>query len=221
MESFSTVGPESLHPVDFKNEIILDVRTRVEHDEKHIGFEHVLVPVDELNPSDFMKRHGLAHDAAVYILCRSGKRASQAAQAFVASGYSNVKVIEGGIIACEEFGHPIKGYGNKISSYKRPISLERQVRIAAGLLTLTGSALGLLINPLFTLIPLFVGGGLVFAGLTDSCGMGLLLAKAPWNRKEKQTEGPSCCSFPVKSTCHAPEGAPLKGDSCQISNRRK
>jgi hypothetical protein len=27
----------------------------------------------------------------------------------------------------------------------------------------------------------FVGAGLVFAGITDCCGMRLLLAKLPWN----------------------------------------
>lgn len=209
MESFSTVGPESLHSMNSKKEIILDVRTRVEHEEKHIGFDHVLVPVDELNPDEFMKRHGLEQDAAVYILCRSGKRASQAARAFATCGYTNAKVIEGGILACEEFGHPIKGYGNKASS-KTPVSLERQVRIAAGLLTFTGATLGLLINPLFTLIPLFIGGGLVFAGVTDTCGLGLLLAKAPWNMREKTADTALRCSLPPQEGCKISKHSAVK-----------
>jgi hypothetical protein len=62
------------------------------------------------------------------------------------------------------------------------ISLERQVRIAAGLLVLLGELLGWHVHAVFHAIPVFVGAGLVFAGITDWCGMGLLLARMPWNR---------------------------------------
>ena len=64
----------------------------------------------------------------------------------------------------------------------RVISLERQVRIAAGSLVLLGVALGLLVHPAFIGLAAFVGAGLVFAGVTDWCGMGLLLARMPWNQ---------------------------------------
>ena len=33
----------------------------------------------------------------------------------------------------------------------------------------------------------FIGAGLVFSGVTDTCGMGLVLARMPWNRR-----GASC-----------------------------
>lgn len=165
--------------------IILDVRTAMEHAEKHIGLAHAHVPLDELDPAVFMSRHGLARDARVYILCRSGGRASQAAAKFTAAGYPNATVIEGGIIACESCGHAIKTGGAPA-----PLSLERQVRIAAGLLAGGGALLGLLAHPLFTLIPLCVGGGLVFAGITDRCGMALLLAKAPWNTRKLASANP-------------------------------
>jgi hypothetical protein len=56
------------------------------------------------------------------------------------------------------------------------------VRIGAGALVLTGVILGFLLNPAFFALSGFIGAGLVFAGVTDWCGMGLLLAKAPWNR---------------------------------------
>jgi len=62
------------------------------------------------------------------------------------------------------------------------ISLERQVRIAAGLLSATGAFLALLISPWFAAIPAFVGSGLVFSGVTDTCTMGMLLARLPYNR---------------------------------------
>ena len=69
---------------------------------------------------------------------------------------------------------------------QKAISLERQVRIAAGLIVLVSGVVALLASP-----PLSgfaagaaaaVGGGLVFAGVTDSCMMGMLLAKMPWNQ---------------------------------------
>jgi hypothetical protein len=63
------------------------------------------------------------------------------------------------------------------------ISLERQVRIGAGLLVLLGALLGWLVHPAFFALSAFIGAGLVFAGVTDWCGMGMLLAKMPWNNR--------------------------------------
>jgi Protein of unknown function (DUF2892) len=56
------------------------------------------------------------------------------------------------------------------------------VRIAAGILVLTGVVLGTWFNPGFYGLSAFVGVGLIFAGITDICVMGMLLAKAPWNK---------------------------------------
>jgi hypothetical protein len=63
------------------------------------------------------------------------------------------------------------------------MSLERQVRIAAGSLVLLGVALGAFVSQWLYGLSAFVGAGLVFAGLTDTCGMGMLLARMPWNRR--------------------------------------
>ena len=71
------------------------------------------------------------------------------------------------------------------------ISLERQVRIAAGSLVVLGTALGAFVHPGFLALAAFVGAGLVFAGITDTCGMGLLLARMPWNRVESTGSCPS------------------------------
>ena len=62
------------------------------------------------------------------------------------------------------------------------IRLERQVRIAAGSLVLLGFLLGWFVNRGFFGLSGLVGAGLIFAGVTDFCGMGLLLACAPWNK---------------------------------------
>lgn len=211
MTSFSTIRAQDLDYMDPHQGVILDVRTYMEYAEKHIGFGHAHVPLDDLKPTDFMMRLGLDRDADVYILCRNGKRATQAAEQFAAEGYRNVKVIEGGIIACEDCGHDIKGHsaGAGASGVKTngPISLERQVRIAAGLFAAMGAALGLFVHPAFTFIPLFVGCGLIFAGLTDRCGMALVLTKAPWNTINGGGCGTSsCAAAPAKAktgqSCH-------------------
>lgn len=224
MTSFATINARELDHIDPHQGLILDVRTKMEHAEKHVEFAHAHVPLDELNPTDLIMRHGLDKDADIYILCRSGKRAAQAAEKFVAEGFRNVKVVEGGIIACEDCGHSIKGHGAGVSANgaktKGPISLERQVRIAAGLLAATGAALGLLISPVFTIIPLFVGGGLIFAGVTDRCGMALVLTKAPWNKMADTACASAACRAPSSGggNCAGTSTAPASekiGQSCQ------
>ena len=72
--------------------------------------------------------------------------------------------------------------GQPVERGAERISLERQVRMAAGTLAATGGILALAVNPLFGLLAAFVGGGLVFAGLTDTCGMAMLLSRLPYNR---------------------------------------
>jgi hypothetical protein len=109
------------------------------------------------------------------LVCRSGKRAEQAYQKLQATGCENLEVLDGGVIAWESAGLPVvRGV--------RAISLERQVRITAGLLVLLGVILGTWVHPAFYGLSAFVGAGLVFAGITDWCGMAMVLAKMPWNR---------------------------------------
>ncbi len=222
MTSYQTFRAEELQSLDPNAGIILDVRTNMEHAEKRLTFGHAHVPLDELKPIDFMMRHGLDRDSGVYILCRSGKRATQAAERFVTDGYRNIHVIEGGIIACEDCGQQVEGYAAHTHTAspqaKGPISLERQVRIAAGAIVATGALLGLMVNPLFSIIPLFVGCGLIFAGLTDRCGMALVLTKAPWNKVGGGTCAAPACSTSAGGNCAGTTSSPAVakvGQSCQ------
>ena len=83
--------------------------------------------------------------------------------------------VQGGTAAWEQAGLPVvRG--------KKAVSLERQVRIVAGFLALTGALLGFFVNIHFIWLSAFIGAGLMFAGITDTCGMGMMLAKMPWNR---------------------------------------
>lgn len=73
------------------------------------------------------------------------------------------------------------------------LPLMRQVQIVVGFLSATGALLALLVNPLFALIPLVLGSGLLFAGLTGFCGLAVLLAKMPWNQSGGCASS-SCCT---------------------------
>jgi rhodanese-related sulfurtransferase len=157
-----------------KNLELIDVRTPMEFQAVHVAFARN-VPLDQLNPAALMQARNGSAGEPLYIVCQSGGRSRQACEAFLKAGYSNVVNVEGGTKACEQAGLPlVRG--------KKVISLERQVRIAAGSLVLTGVTLGWFVHPIFFGLSAFVGAGLVFAGVTDTCGMGLLLARMPWNR---------------------------------------
>lgn len=158
---------------------IIDVRTPVEYRAIHASGAK-LIPLDQLDARSFASARSTA--TPLYLICKSGQRATKAAQKFQEAGYTNVAVIAGGTDAWAAAGCPIeKGQSH--------MSLERQVRIAAGSIVLLGVILTATLSIWFLIIPAFIGAGLTFAGLTDWCGMGLLLAKAPWNRIDSAVSG--------------------------------
>jgi len=112
----------------------------------------------------------------VYLLCRTGGRASQAAEKLCGMGNKEVYVIEGGLEECKRSGILIKTGASHVWA------LDRQVRFAAGALVLLGIILSWLLQPAFIGLSLFVGAGLVFSGITNTCGMAMMLAKMPWNQ---------------------------------------
>jgi rhodanese-related sulfurtransferase len=152
---------------------VIDVRTPVEFSEVHVP-QARSVPLDELKPGSLQ----LPKDQPVYLLCRSGQRAAKAADKLAKEGFSQPIVVAGGTLAWVEANLPVTRSAGKV------ISLERQVRIVAGSLVFTGVALGWFVHRGFYGLSAFVGAGLVFAGVTDFCGMGLLIAKLPWNKRK-------------------------------------
>lgn len=175
--SVTTISPQELAERCKGGRIdLLDVRTPVEHRELHAA-DARNVPLDRLDPAAVMQARDDKRDEPLYVICRSGSRGKQACEKFLAAGFPNVVNVEGGTLAWAECGLPVvRG--------KKAISLERQVRIAAGSLVLLGVALGWLVHPALLALAAFVAAGLVFAGITDTCGMGLMLARMPWNRVE-------------------------------------
>ncbi len=173
-----TVTPHDLHERLQSGEtvLLLDVRTPAEHAEIHVPGVH-LVPLDRLDPHQFANTIGFAKDQPIFLLCRSGNRAKQAAEKLHSAGYTQCHIVEGGTMAWADAGLPVNRGTVKV------ISLERQVRIAAGAIVLTGVLLSHFVNPAFIWLSGFVGAGLIFAGITDWCGMGMLLSKMPWNQR--------------------------------------
>jgi rhodanese-related sulfurtransferase len=150
---------------------ILDVRTPAEFESMHVEGS-ILAPLSELDAESL--KDVIDPEAPLLVMCRSGKRAVAACEKLEGT-FPNAAIIEGGIVAWSAAGQPV-------NRGRAVMSLERQVRIAAGLLIVLGSLLTWNFGLGFLLIPAFVGAGLVFAGVTDSCGMGMMLAKMPWNR---------------------------------------
>lgn len=151
---------------------LLDVRTPGEYENAHIPGAYS-VPLDTLGEHGAEIRANVLEP--VVLVCQSGQRARKADEALRTAGMANVHVLDGGLNGWIAVGqHVVRGC--------KRISLERQVRMAAGALAAVGGVLALTVNPLMAILPAFVGGGLAFAGLTDRCAMGMLLARLPYNR---------------------------------------
>jgi len=153
---------------------LVDVRTPSEYRATHVPGA-TLEPLHSRDPARVMRE--TAADGPVYVLCQSGTRARQAINRLERAGLRNCVLVEGGTAGWVQEGFPVErqpGYG---------MSLERQVRIVAGALVLAGTLLGLFWNRFFLGLPALVGGGLVFAGVTDTCGLGMVLARMPWNQR--------------------------------------
>lgn len=155
---------------------ILDVRTPLERREVHIAGSSFL-PLDSLNVDDVNK---MTAGGQIYLLCRSGVRAAKAWEKLYRGGASDPLVIEGGIAAWENAGFPVM-------KDNAGMSLERQVRIAAGTIVLAGCVAGFTIHRYWHLLSGMVGAGLVVAGLTNTCAMGTAISRLPWNQLRKSS----------------------------------
>ena len=152
---------------------LIDVRTPKEFEEVHIP-EARNIPLPDLHK--FLKElKALSQERPLILMCRTQNRVKIAYDYLTNNGVSNCRILEGGITGWIESGKPVvRG--------RKGISLEGQVRTIAGSLVVLGVALGVSVSMWFLLIPAFVGIGLIHAGLTDSCLMGMVLAKLPMNR---------------------------------------
>lgn len=155
---------------------VIDVRSGAEFAGGHIPGAD-LIPVHEI--ASRVKE--IPTETQVVCVCQSGQRSAKARDELLRLGVPATS-LAGGMSVWEGAGLPVE------RDAKAPWSLERQVRIAAGSLALIGVVLGSTVHSAFFALSAFVGVGLIFAGITDWCGMGLLLARAPWNQRAAVTK---------------------------------
>ena len=168
---------------------LLDVRTAGEHAAVHVPGAK-LIPLDELDAAAFCREQS-GDSSPVYVLCESGGRARRAIEKLERAGVQGCVLVEGGTQAWIDAGLPV----NRGESHVFP--LMRQVQVTVGFLSAVGAALALTVNPLYALIPLVLGCGLLFAGVTGFCGLALLLARMPWN-KTPPCNSAACCTTDSK-----------------------
>ena len=158
---------------------LIDVRSASEFGSGHIPGA-INIPMDQIEA----RVDDLSRSVPVVLICQTGKRARMTA-GLLEPCQRQIAVLEGGTSAWIQAGLPV------VSIVKTRWSLERQVRLGAGLLVLTGAGLALTVNVNWLFLSAFAGLGLTFAGLTDICPMAEVLAKMPWN-------GRSQCSTPPR-----------------------
>lgn len=181
----NSISPPELHRKIAAGEpvALIDVRTPSEYRHTHVPGA-VLEPLDSLDSTRLARC--VSQKQPLYVLCQSGTRAEQAIHRLERAGARFCVLVKGGTAGWVQAGLPVErgpGMG---------ISLDRQVRIVAGALVLAGTLLGLCWNHLWLGLPAFIGAGLLFAGLTDTCGMGMLLARMPWNRTGAESNHCRC-----------------------------
>ncbi len=157
--------------LDERSAVVVDVREADEHAAERIAGARP-VPLSRFDPTAVPAGDG----PRVVLCCRSGKRAAEAAGHLVRAGRSDVWLLEGGLEAWKAAGLPVEfGRGPHIS-------ILRQVQITAGGLVVAGTILGATVSPWFLLLSGGVGAGLMFAGISGTCGLASVLARMPWNR---------------------------------------
>ncbi len=170
--AIETIKATELPNVLAEGNTVLDVRSPAEFRSAHVSGAE-LCPLDELDGEAYCEQNDVGFP--VYLICQTDKRASLAAKKLVDAGHQSVYVVEGGTNAAKDAGVEME-YG------EGTLSMGRQVRIFAGALVLLGTLGGAYLHPGFLILSAVVGADLVFAGATDRCGIGLILAKMPWNR---------------------------------------
>jgi len=173
---------------------LLDVRSPIEFESERLAGA-VNVPLDALDA----RVEEIPEQSDLVVVCRTGVRATIAAEALGRAG-RRARVLEGGVLAWRRAHLPLR-------EGRKRLPVDRQVQLIAGLMVLTGVALGVLVNPWFLAVAAFFGAGLTFAGATGTCGLALVLMKMPWNRTPAvPVESGAVCAAGggTASTCAAP-----------------
>jgi rhodanese-related sulfurtransferase len=181
---FKSISPVALSALlgTGKPLVLLDVRTPPEYARAHVPGTR-LIPLNDLKVDTLLAQH--QPGAPIFVLCQSGGRAAKAIEQFEHGGCDDCVLVEGGTQAWIDAGLSVHHGARTV------IPIMRQVQIVVGSLSAIGAILTLVLNPWFAVFPLLLGCGLVFAGVSGTCGMALLLARMPWNRGQAYCS--HCC----------------------------
>jgi rhodanese-related sulfurtransferase len=175
--TIDVISPAALAELGKKGPVkLIDVRTPAEFESVHASGA-INIPLDRLDPAVVL--NGCTE--TVYLICRGGTRGQTACEKLLAANPAvRIVNVDGGTLAWESEGLPVvRG--------RKHMSIERQVRVAAGALVLLSVLLAFFVHKGLLGIAGLIGAGLVFAGMTDWCGMGMVLGKMPWNRRTGQS----------------------------------
>src|SRR5215510_13719459 len=152
--------------------LLIDVRELPEYTAEHIP-DAQLLPLSTFDPVRVPQEAG----KKVVLHCVMGMRSAQAGQKLLDAGFTSVYNFRGGVQAWKDAGYATTG------GQRAPLSLQRQVQIVSGSLVFLGTVLGVIASPWFLLLSGGVGLGLLYAGLSGTCGMATLLAHLPYNQR--------------------------------------
>jgi rhodanese-related sulfurtransferase len=174
----SNVTAQNLHRMldGISPPAVLDVRSAAEFAIGHVPGA-VNIPMEQVE-----MRLADVPTGPLVVVCESGKRAE------IVSGWlgdeSRLTLLNGGTKAWRDRGYSL------VTCAPCRWTLERQVRLIAGLVVLGATVLSVLVNVKWVYLAMLVGGGLTFAGATNICGMAMLLAKMPWNAERNSAVKP-------------------------------
>jgi rhodanese-related sulfurtransferase len=171
--------------LDDEKAVLIDIREPDEYAREHIPGSR-LVPLSAFDPADFSHDEG---KVGVFH-CASGTRTRQAAGEILATGFSEVYCLDGGLQGWKKAGLEVS------FNRKAPISIQRQVQLTAGGMVVLGVVLAALLSPWFALLSAFVGAGLMFAGATGTCALASLLGMMPWNKPQAAAAGAKTAAQP-------------------------
>ncbi|MGJ9424866.1 rhodanese-like domain-containing protein [Nesterenkonia halotolerans] len=178
--------------------LLVDVRTPAEHESLRVPGSHN-VPLDLLQKN----KETLAEQftGEIVLICQTGNRANQALQHLRAAGVDSARVLDGGVVALQA------QHQHHTEQGRQRWAMDRQVRMVAGSLVLTGFLGSKLISPKVGYLAGAIGAGLTFSALTDSCAMAAALNKMPWNKAEADpTVEKLLAEIPRSTAIQAPRG---------------
>ena len=150
---------------------LIDIRSPQEHSRECIDCaENILI--DDIYDAD------INSDEIVVLHCQSGSRTNQAVAKVAGLKVKEIYLLDGGITAWKQHKQPT------VKNTKEPLPIMRQVQIIVGFMVLLGVILSLMVSQYFVILSGFFGAGLLFAGVSGTCGLAKILEFLPYNKRK-------------------------------------